>query len=164
MIGQLVAFLGVSAVVICVPGPDTALTVRNALAGGRRCGVATAAGVAPSGTTTDIQTAIEAIGDRDTGRAIQTAVLLEEVIEVVALIEDVVLDPTLRALDRLSLVGLVPESDRLEVKREHRTKHPLVHVLRAPEPSDPDLVGGDLRDAWIARNRCGVYVEIGHDP
>jgi threonine/homoserine/homoserine lactone efflux protein len=46
MLGQLAAFLGVSAVVICVPGPDTALTVRNALAGGRRCGVATAAGVA----------------------------------------------------------------------------------------------------------------------
>jgi threonine/homoserine/homoserine lactone efflux protein len=46
MLGQLMAFLGVSAVVICVPGPDTALTVRNALAGGRRCGVATAAGVA----------------------------------------------------------------------------------------------------------------------
>jgi threonine/homoserine/homoserine lactone efflux protein len=44
--GQLLAFLGVSALVICVPGPDTALTVRNALAGGRRCGVATAAGVA----------------------------------------------------------------------------------------------------------------------
>jgi threonine/homoserine/homoserine lactone efflux protein len=42
----VLAFLGVSAVVICVPGPDTALTVRNALAGGRRCGVATAAGVA----------------------------------------------------------------------------------------------------------------------
>jgi threonine/homoserine/homoserine lactone efflux protein len=46
MLAQLLAFLGVSAVVICVPGPDTALTVRNALAGGRRCGVATAAGVA----------------------------------------------------------------------------------------------------------------------
>ena len=46
MVAQLLAFLGVSAVVICVPGPDTALTVRNALAGGRRCGVATAAGVA----------------------------------------------------------------------------------------------------------------------
>ena len=29
---------------ICVPGPDTALTVSNALAGGRRCGVATSAG------------------------------------------------------------------------------------------------------------------------
>jgi threonine/homoserine/homoserine lactone efflux protein len=42
----MLAFLGVSVVVICVPGPDTALTVRNALAGGRRCGVATAAGVA----------------------------------------------------------------------------------------------------------------------
>jgi threonine/homoserine/homoserine lactone efflux protein len=46
MLAQVLAFLGVSVVVICVPGPDTALTVRNALAGGRRCGVATAAGVA----------------------------------------------------------------------------------------------------------------------
>ena len=42
----MLAFLGVAAVVICVPGPDTALTVRNAVAGGRRCGIATAAGVA----------------------------------------------------------------------------------------------------------------------
>jgi threonine/homoserine/homoserine lactone efflux protein len=46
MLAQLLAFLGVSVVVICVPGPDTALTVRNTLAGGRRCGAATAAGVA----------------------------------------------------------------------------------------------------------------------
>jgi threonine/homoserine/homoserine lactone efflux protein len=44
--GQLLAFLGVSLMVIVIPGPDTALTVRNALAGGRRAGVATAAGVA----------------------------------------------------------------------------------------------------------------------
>jgi len=43
---QLLAFLGVSVVVICTPGPDTALTVRNAFAGGRGCGVWTAAGVA----------------------------------------------------------------------------------------------------------------------
>ena len=42
----MLAFLAVSAVVICVPGPDTALTIRNALAGGRCGGVATAAGVA----------------------------------------------------------------------------------------------------------------------
>ena len=44
--GQLLAFLGVSLMVIVIPGPDTALTVRNGLAGGRRAGVATAAGVA----------------------------------------------------------------------------------------------------------------------
>jgi threonine/homoserine/homoserine lactone efflux protein len=43
---ELLAFLGVSLVVICTPGPDTALTVRNAFAGGRASGVATAAGVA----------------------------------------------------------------------------------------------------------------------
>jgi threonine/homoserine/homoserine lactone efflux protein len=43
---ELLAFLGVAAVVICTPGQDTALTIRNALLGGRRNGVATAAGVA----------------------------------------------------------------------------------------------------------------------
>ena len=42
---QLAAFLGVSAVVIVTPGQDTALTIRNTLLGGRRDGVATAAGV-----------------------------------------------------------------------------------------------------------------------
>jgi threonine/homoserine/homoserine lactone efflux protein len=40
------AFVGVAALVIVTPGPDTALTVRNALLGGRAAGIATAAGVA----------------------------------------------------------------------------------------------------------------------
>ena len=44
--GALWAFAGVAALVIVTPGPDTALTVRNALLGGRAAGVATAAGVA----------------------------------------------------------------------------------------------------------------------
>ena len=43
---ELAGFLAVAAVVICTPGQDTALTIRNALVGGRRSGVATAAGVA----------------------------------------------------------------------------------------------------------------------
>src|SRR5919197_1684693 len=43
--GALLAFAGVAAVVIVTAGPDTALTVRNVLLGGRACGVATAAGV-----------------------------------------------------------------------------------------------------------------------
>ena len=46
MLETLVAFVAVSAVVICTPGQDTALTIRNTLAGGRRNGVSTAAGVA----------------------------------------------------------------------------------------------------------------------
>jgi len=41
----MLAFLGVSAVVIVTPGPDTALTVRNTLRGGRRAGIFTALGV-----------------------------------------------------------------------------------------------------------------------
>ena len=43
---EALAFLGVCALVICTPGPDTALTVRNSVVGGRRGGVLTAAGIA----------------------------------------------------------------------------------------------------------------------
>ncbi|MEZ0240596.1 MAG: LysE family translocator [Chloroflexota bacterium] len=43
---QLIAFLGISVVVIVTPGQDTALTIRNTLLGGRAAGVATALGVA----------------------------------------------------------------------------------------------------------------------
>jgi threonine/homoserine/homoserine lactone efflux protein len=42
----VLAFLGVSALVIVTPGQDTALTIRNTLVGGRRAGIRTAAGVA----------------------------------------------------------------------------------------------------------------------
>jgi threonine/homoserine/homoserine lactone efflux protein len=44
-VNHLAAFVGISAVVICTPGPDTALMVRNTLFGGRRNGVRTAAGI-----------------------------------------------------------------------------------------------------------------------
>jgi len=40
------AFLGLSLLVICTPGQDTALTIRNTLLGRRRAGIATALGVA----------------------------------------------------------------------------------------------------------------------
>lgn len=43
--GELLAFFAVSALVILTPGQDTALTIRNTLAGGRRSGVGTALGV-----------------------------------------------------------------------------------------------------------------------
>lgn len=43
---MLLAFIGVSLLVICTPGPDTALVIRNMMLGGRRAGMATAAGSA----------------------------------------------------------------------------------------------------------------------
>lgn len=46
MLDSVIGFLAVSALVICTPGQDTALTVGNTLGEGRRAGVATAAGVA----------------------------------------------------------------------------------------------------------------------
>lgn len=45
MIGHAAAFLGLSALVIVTPGQDTALTIRNALLGGRRAALFTAVGV-----------------------------------------------------------------------------------------------------------------------
>jgi threonine/homoserine/homoserine lactone efflux protein len=42
----VIAFIAVAAVVICTPGPDTALTIRNTLLGGRGNGLRTAQGVA----------------------------------------------------------------------------------------------------------------------
>jgi threonine/homoserine/homoserine lactone efflux protein len=42
----MIGFVLVAAVVICTPGPDTALTIRNTLLGGRGNGARTAAGVA----------------------------------------------------------------------------------------------------------------------
>ena len=43
--GELGAFLGVSVLVICTPGQDTALTIRSTMLGGRRGGIFTALGV-----------------------------------------------------------------------------------------------------------------------
>jgi threonine/homoserine/homoserine lactone efflux protein len=43
---HLAAFLGIAALVIVTPGPDTALTIRNTLGGGRPGGLGTALGVA----------------------------------------------------------------------------------------------------------------------
>jgi threonine/homoserine/homoserine lactone efflux protein len=52
-----ITFLGVSTVVIVTPGPDTALTIRNTLRGGRSGGTATAAGVATGQATWAMLTA-----------------------------------------------------------------------------------------------------------
>jgi threonine/homoserine/homoserine lactone efflux protein len=45
VVENFAAFLGISLIVIVTPGQDTALTIRNSLLGGRRAGIATAAGV-----------------------------------------------------------------------------------------------------------------------
>lgn len=54
--GTFLAFLGLAAVVIVTPGPDTAITIRNALFGGRTGGVLTALGIASGQTIWAIAT------------------------------------------------------------------------------------------------------------
>ena len=46
MPAELLTFLGLAVVVIVTPGPDTALTIRNTIAGGRAAGLGTGVGVA----------------------------------------------------------------------------------------------------------------------
>ncbi len=58
MTASLWAFLGISVLVIASPGPDTALTIRNTLMGGRRAGIATAFGVATGQVIWAVMTAI----------------------------------------------------------------------------------------------------------
>jgi threonine/homoserine/homoserine lactone efflux protein len=57
-VSELVAFLGVSALVIVTPGQDTALTIRNTLLGGRAAGVCTAVGVSAGQATWTVCTAL----------------------------------------------------------------------------------------------------------
>lgn len=52
------AFLGVSLIIIVTPGPDTAVTLRNTLIGGRSGGVATALGIAAGQTIWAFATSI----------------------------------------------------------------------------------------------------------
>ena len=54
----LAAFLAVATVVIVTPGPDTALTIRNTLLGGRRSGVFTAVGVSLGQATWTLATCV----------------------------------------------------------------------------------------------------------
>lgn len=52
------AFLGVSFIVIATPGPDTAITIRNTLFGGRSGGIFTALGIAIGQTVWALATSV----------------------------------------------------------------------------------------------------------
>jgi threonine/homoserine/homoserine lactone efflux protein len=62
MMPELFAFVGVSALVICTPGPDTALTIRNSIVGGRRGGMLTAGGIAAGQLVWTIATSLGIAG------------------------------------------------------------------------------------------------------
>jgi threonine/homoserine/homoserine lactone efflux protein len=61
-VATVLAFAGVAMIVIATPGPDTALTIRNALRGGARAGVLTAVGVALGQCAWTVLTAVGVAG------------------------------------------------------------------------------------------------------
>ena len=62
MVTEALAYIGVCAVVICTPGPDTALTIRNSILSGRRSGILTAAGIASGQLTWTIAASVGIAG------------------------------------------------------------------------------------------------------
>jgi len=70
------AFLAISVVVIVTPGQDTALTIRNTLAGGRISGIATALGVAAGQAVWALATAIGVVAVLVTSEPVFAAVKL----------------------------------------------------------------------------------------
>jgi threonine/homoserine/homoserine lactone efflux protein len=57
-VNDLAGFVALAIVVIVTPGPDTALTIRNTLVGGRPAGIATAIGVALGQATWSVATSV----------------------------------------------------------------------------------------------------------
>ncbi len=76
MTSHLWTFLGISALVIATPGPDTALTIRNSLLGGRAGGLATALGVATGQTIWALATSLGVVGLLVASAAVFAAVKL----------------------------------------------------------------------------------------
>ena len=74
---ELAAFVGIAAVVIVTPGPDTALMIRNTLVGGRTSGLRTALGVCTGiaiwGTATSAGLAALLVASEPAFRALKLA-------------------------------------------------------------------------------------------
>jgi RhtB (resistance to homoserine/threonine) family protein len=83
VLAHLWVFVGISAVVIIVPGPDTALVTKNALLHGRTAALATAVGVV-SGLS--VWTIASALGVASLVRASQTAFTVLKVVGAAYLI------------------------------------------------------------------------------
>lgn len=111
MLESMVAFVAVSAIVICTPGQDTALTIRNTLMGGRRSGIATAGGVAA-------------------GQAVWTVAAAAGVVALLAASEPVF--RTLKLAGAAYLVYLGAQSLRAAITRRGRE-----HGVRSVEPLSP---------------------------
>jgi threonine/homoserine/homoserine lactone efflux protein len=105
---NLAAFVAVSAVVICTPGQDTALTIRNTLGNGRRSGMVTAGGVA-------------------TGQAIWTVAASAGVVAVLSASE-----PAFRALKLAGAAYLVFLGlQTLAAALTHRARRPVTRAGHA---------------------------------
>ncbi len=108
---DVLAFLVVAAVVIVTPGQDTALTIRNTLAGARRAGVATAAGVSA-------------------GQAVWTIATSIGLAAVVASSEPVFQAIKLAGAAYLVVLGL--QSLRDALRKRVRTERPVASATRTP--------------------------------
>ncbi len=97
---DLLPFLAISALLIVIPGPDTAMVTKNALVGGRRSGVLAAVGVAVGLT---IWTAAAALGIAAVLRASAVAFFVLKIVGAAYLVWVGI--QMLRARDYLGVAG-----------------------------------------------------------
>jgi threonine/homoserine/homoserine lactone efflux protein len=112
MTSALWAFLGISILVIVTPGPDTALTIRNTLLGGRGGGVFTALGVAAGQSIWALATSIGIVGLLVASAPVFTAVKLAGAAYLVYL-GAVALRDACRASGAVTMGGAAPARHRL---------------------------------------------------
>jgi threonine/homoserine/homoserine lactone efflux protein len=104
MVSHLGTFLAVSAVVIVTPGPDTALTMRNTLFGGRGRGVLTAIGVSTGQATWALSAAVGITALIRSAQPVFTAIRLAGALYLIFLTS---LLPQFAAPDAPAFVSLV---------------------------------------------------------
>ncbi len=109
---QYAAFLGVSVLVICTPGQDTALTIRNTLAGGRRAGLATAFGVSAGQAVWSMATAAGLAVVLAQSSALFTAIRLAGAAYLIYLGARSLVDAVRRDRAAMEAAGRVPASRR----------------------------------------------------
>jgi threonine/homoserine/homoserine lactone efflux protein len=84
-VAELAGFVALAAVVIVTPGPDTALTIRNTLLGGRVAGIRTACGVATGQAAWTLAASVGIAGVVASSRPVFLAVRIAGVVYLVFL-------------------------------------------------------------------------------
>jgi threonine/homoserine/homoserine lactone efflux protein len=129
VIHDFAAFLGIAVLVIVMPGQDTALTIRNTVLGGRRAGLATAAGVTGGQAVWTVATAAGVAALLAASEPVFTAVKLAGAAYLIL----IGLSALRTALRSLPTHGAAPGSERPRLSARAGFRHGMLSNLGNPK-------------------------------